>query len=837
MTEFSQSPQGDPLPPANSPTTPPPGSAPIPSAPISPKPRPKRRVLRRILATAAVIIILLIIGVLLIPTIVSSGFGRSFAVNKINSNINGKAQITGLSVTWGGNINLDGFKLDDADGRQILQLSHFHAKVAPWAALYGKYYLDDVTIDGLDFYAQRDSNGVLNFSKLQKKSTESNTSPNRSSTPSAEKNNPKDEPTKLPDIRGNVLLTNCRGTFEDQQKKQTVHLTSLNATVKIPDINQPIEETIDAAAEIDNRPAGKLSVSGTTRLVKNNVLMTDPAQILREGQVDQTITLDGVELAGIAPLLGPNAGIDQLAGGTQGKVTIHLKPGSDADLDAVVHVAGMKAAGPALKGDSFAAQQLDLAAQHVTISLPAGATDIKQAHVTTGATNGSTPVTISLVLDPKSTSKITLFADASVDALVRGAISKPGEPENVRWNADIDLAGIGAQVPHLLSLNDQNRLTSGRFVASGNGSSDGRALSFNSAASIQHLNSGQAFKDFTIGFVTALTSVSDSTGTHVNVSKFDIADNQSIVHIQKAADITASETADGHMTADGKIQIAADLRAINQILKSMSATSPEVVATTEQGAALTSGQLAGNLSIASGADRQIHLVSDLLASNLTVTQGNQTPINGEKFSIDLDASAPDDLSSAQVSKLDARVRFFTAHVSDVQLQLKNRSGSDVKPVPTMEMLRKATLTLELPLVKLLALTGSFLSAKTSRSGRQTRRRESRRRSCRHAKAQGEAGSGNRDFHVERVAKQRCSGPRPAVHGERPGDGCRAGASSFGPGGLQEHNLRPARPGSRSVVFRLDPTFGTDVADSANRSLRPCRPRRRIGDLAQAACDR
>ena len=51
------------------------------------------------------------------------------------------------------------------------------------------------------------------------------------------------EVSKLPNISADIKLTNCTGTIS-QPNKPTVYLTKLDGEIKIPDINQPIADTL-----------------------------------------------------------------------------------------------------------------------------------------------------------------------------------------------------------------------------------------------------------------------------------------------------------------------------------------------------------------------------------------------------------------------------------------------------------------------------------------------------------------------------------------------------------------------------------------------------------------
>ncbi len=126
-------------------------------------------------------------------------------------------------------------------------------------------------------------------------------------------------------------MQNCHGTIDDRQANQMVYLKSLDCDVNVPDINQPITESIKAVIALGRNAPGTISIDGQTLLVKNNLLLTDPAQILSEGQFEHKVSLANLNLASIAPFLG-SSGIDWLGGIINEEQDISLKPNQDGSF-------------------------------------------------------------------------------------------------------------------------------------------------------------------------------------------------------------------------------------------------------------------------------------------------------------------------------------------------------------------------------------------------------------------------------------------------------------------------------------------------------------------------
>ncbi len=406
-----------------------------------------------------VILLLLIALIALIPTIASTAPARAYVLNKVNQNLHGRLQVDDWSFGWGGNLRVDGVRLFDDAGRQILELPHLAAHVAISNAIRGKYDLGKVVIDGLDFLAVRDPDGTLNFAKLAK-SKPAPAVPPIAKQP-GEKSKP--SPTRVPDIRAELVLQNCRGTIEDKLQGRTARLVSLDGDVNITDINQPITETIKAVIALGDAKPGKLSVEGRTALVKNNVLLSDPADLLHQGEVEQKVSLVDLNLASLAPFLGSGTGVTELSGIGNGELNVHLKPMQNGVVDAKLVLTTLRAGGPALKGDTLAADTLEVTVPATMISLSPGESDVQAARLVTGSRDGKQPLTIRLVQGPQSVSTITCFADATPRSLASFAkSSKPADPGSVRLDTDIDAAHLATSMPNMFKLVKGLQLDSGR---------------------------------------------------------------------------------------------------------------------------------------------------------------------------------------------------------------------------------------------------------------------------------------------------------------------------------------------------------------------------------------
>jgi hypothetical protein len=218
--------QPAPIPPSdpNPPVTPSDQTSPAQTPPAGgasqpPAKKKKRRLWLKVVVALVALVVLLIA---LIPTILSTGAVRSMVVGKVNDRLNVKLEVQDWSFGWLGGVRIHGVKIVDGDGRQILQLKSLDAPVSFIGAMHGNYDLHKVVIDGLDVYVRREADGSLNFARLAKSSGNKSSGPggtpgNAPSSPESPASPPPVAASalKLPAINGEIVLTNCTGTYDD----------------------------------------------------------------------------------------------------------------------------------------------------------------------------------------------------------------------------------------------------------------------------------------------------------------------------------------------------------------------------------------------------------------------------------------------------------------------------------------------------------------------------------------------------------------------------------------------------------------------------------------------
>jgi len=275
--------------------------------------------------------------------IASMGWARSLIVGQINHRLNGRVEVQGWSVGWWTGAKVDGLVVFDNSNRQILELPHLTSGLTIWDLARGKYYLGSTVIEGLDLLVSKEPDGTLNWEHLSKSGTTSS-----SQGPSEKEKGSR----KLPDVRGEVILKHCRATYE-QPKAPPMYVRSLEGEIKIPDINQPITNTLSTTVQMGPASGlGKISLDGSVAAIKDNAVSTASAS------ADETLDLSGIDLAAIPAILASHVNA-KLAGQTDGHMALKLSNGKSGSVQAKLAIKGASitaegpSAQPVLSGYDF----------------------------------------------------------------------------------------------------------------------------------------------------------------------------------------------------------------------------------------------------------------------------------------------------------------------------------------------------------------------------------------------------------------------------------------------------------------------------------------------------
>ncbi len=258
-------------------------SAENPTSPVAQGRRP--RWLRRIVVFLVVILVLLggLVGGA--PYLVSTPTVSGWLLSMANSRLSGSLSMKGLTLSWGGPLELRGVSVTDPEKRDVLSVGRISCGSGVWRLLTGWESFGDVTVDSpqavLYINAQNEISLVRAFEL-------------RSPSP------PTDEPTTLPQLLGKAIIRDGKvravrengPTYDVPDLSGEIDLATLGKKlaaklqIKLPDGSQ-----IASNADIrDLAPSGRLQLADASGTL----------QIQTKGDID---------LAPLSALFAPDAGL------------------------------------------------------------------------------------------------------------------------------------------------------------------------------------------------------------------------------------------------------------------------------------------------------------------------------------------------------------------------------------------------------------------------------------------------------------------------------------------------------------------------------------------------
>lgn len=297
-------------------------------------PRPPRRTRRIILISVGAVLAVVLVVLALAPTIAGS-IAPGIAANAINSSINGKATVSGVSLSWFGGQTIGPVTVADAAGKQVasvnLKLSKGLFALARGGMGLSAMDLGEIQVSGSADLV-RHPDGTLNIASLAKPAPAAGPS-----TPGAPSSQPA-APSLPAGLRARLVIDALQVRYTDEGAKaggvQSASLPELKGTASIDSGN--------AAADIKGEvfyqtfgqdkpvPGGSLSVDAkATGFADSSGRLTPDA-----AKIDATIQAKDVAVA-VADAL---AGLDnRLVAGIGDKLQATLKAsGTLADADATV---------------------------------------------------------------------------------------------------------------------------------------------------------------------------------------------------------------------------------------------------------------------------------------------------------------------------------------------------------------------------------------------------------------------------------------------------------------------------------------------------------------------
>jgi hypothetical protein len=370
----------------------------------------KRRWLRGILIFAVVVLVLLWV----MPYLVSTGAGNRLVVSVANRYSPNKIELAGLSLRWLGPTEIEGVKIRDTDGADMLDVQKVVWGKGLWCAITGPMNFGEVNVESLKADIKMDEKPAPK---------------------------PKEKPVAaklLPSPKGRITLKNCMIRVRRPDGAE-LKVTDINSDVTIDTLNN-IKGTLTLLTG-GGRINGTLAVQNLVRDGEINPLQATMAVQLgteKETQVDLT---DLVKFA---------AGDVKASGRVRFNIEANMK-GDDVQSNFNLNMAGLQAA-----------YQKDTAVKPIDVNLKGDVSTAAkkiQGQINLDGQFGGLKTEFSY-LPPEKTPQIT--AAQIMDAVLGG---KPITlPEfSLTSSGQVDVAVLGRAIPALLKLRPGLELTGGNI--------------------------------------------------------------------------------------------------------------------------------------------------------------------------------------------------------------------------------------------------------------------------------------------------------------------------------------------------------------------------------------
>jgi len=198
------------------------------------EPSRRRRVLRWVIGSIALILILFLLFLLAVPTILSSRSGKEGLVKQINENIRGRVTIGRLKLSWFGKQEIRDLTIKTPKGDSIAALDSLTTDATLWEILGGGRDFGNAVMRGLRADIVADENGRTNLlDALEPREQAQKQRENRPEVPRTLRvdftlkdstirySAPNSEPAVLRDFAGHIKVPHIEGPIRFNFKGQT----------------------------------------------------------------------------------------------------------------------------------------------------------------------------------------------------------------------------------------------------------------------------------------------------------------------------------------------------------------------------------------------------------------------------------------------------------------------------------------------------------------------------------------------------------------------------------------------------------------------------------------
>ena len=246
---------------------------------------------------AVAVFFTLIFGVLLaIPFLVDVDKYRPLILEKANENINGKLELgkLGLKVLANAKIEVDGFKLSDAQGTKLVQVKDAQFEIPLWSILFGSPRIS-LVLKKPEMLVVKQKDGKLNLLSLMKENTKSSAN-NTTNAEESKKSSKNTETTALPKslilAKFSILIEDAKLTYKDELAGTSTKVDEFN--FRLRDVSLGSEMPFEIKAVL-NQKQPQLDIAGPVEL-KGFLRSKSGATSLDQFSVKALLNLNGLDI-------------------------------------------------------------------------------------------------------------------------------------------------------------------------------------------------------------------------------------------------------------------------------------------------------------------------------------------------------------------------------------------------------------------------------------------------------------------------------------------------------------------------------------------------------------
>ena len=376
---------------------------------------------------AVIFILLILVGILFLPTYLSSEKGRQTILAKINESIDGKADFSSISIGWLKGIKITDLSFRDDSGQTTIAVKQITTKphygsIFTGSLSFGETIIDEPVVE-INFKDQQKQN-QKNSSSKQKAPADKNSSGNKKAQIGI----------ALPVKRINLVVKN--GSFKvTNAQAGTVELSRISTRLNLQPPGQQTSFDMNLVV-VDRGNESKIQVSGQIKGEQKK------GWSLQGTSGELSIEVDELNLESLGPVFAL-AGIEVQA---EGMISVDLKSKVENGLlkDVIGSFKGenLDVTGAVLKGDKLKSSRFDIDVKLSTteelVTIDELRIDSDWAQVTA---SGVVPTTIK---------SLAQFMQAD-------------SPYSLKSDFQCDLGKVMSQMPHIFGVKEDMNITSGQL--------------------------------------------------------------------------------------------------------------------------------------------------------------------------------------------------------------------------------------------------------------------------------------------------------------------------------------------------------------------------------------